>query len=118
MLVALAAIEAAIRGASFSSGTEAELQDGLARVLEQQGAVREVQLGPEDRIDFMVGPVGVEVKTKGGISPLTRQLLRYSQHDRVGALVLVTTRESYRLQLPRDLNGKPLHVISLMGAFA
>jgi hypothetical protein len=105
-------------GVRFRFTDEAELQRGIAEALTEWKPEREVVLGPKDRIDFLLWGVGIEIKVKGGISKLTRQLHRYAQHERINALVLVTSREQYRLQLPPELNGKRLHVVSLMGGFA
>lgn len=110
-------VASAIARARFRWVTEADLQDGLAQVLEAAGLPfrREVILSDEDRIDFMVGGVGVEVKIKGAIRPTLAQLERYAGHEGVTELVLVTGR----LQLtgmPRKLKGKPLRVLALVGS--
>jgi hypothetical protein len=47
---------------------------------------REVVLAPGERIDFMVGHVGIEVKVAGSTHAVMRQLLRYTEHARVEAL--------------------------------
>lgn len=62
-----------------------------------------------DRIDFLVGRVGLEVKTQGSANDLTRQLHRYTECDRVDELVLFTTKTRLCKQ-PETLNGKPLLV--------
>jgi hypothetical protein len=49
---------------------------------------REVSLSPRERIDIMVGPVGVEVKrATAQRRAVLRQLERYAAHDSVKALV-------------------------------
>ena len=65
--------------------TEAVVQDQIERALRQEGIEyeREVELAPRDRIDFMVGPVGIEVKIKGTRAQIIRQLARYVRNDRV-----------------------------------
>lgn len=105
-------------GVRFRFANEEELQRGVGEALAEWKPEREVVLGPKDRVDFLLWGVGIEIKIKGGISALTRQLHRYAQHDRIRSLVVVTSREQYRLQLPSQLNGKPLRVLSLRGAFA
>jgi hypothetical protein len=107
-----------LEGVRFRFSTEEELQLGVAAALAEYIPEREVILGPKDRVDFLLWGVGIEIKIKGGISALTRQLMRYAQHERVRSLVVVTSREQYRLQLPATMNGKPLRVVSLRGAFA
>ena len=71
---------------------------------------REAHLGPGDIIDFLVGSVGIEVKIDGSLSSITRQLHRYAQYERIGSLILMTTRMKH-LRLPDEMNGKPLVVI-------
>lgn len=107
-----------LRSHRFRYQDEADLQRGIAEALAEYGPEREVRLSADDRIDFVLWRVGIEVKIKGGISPLTRQLLRYAQSPDVDALVLVTSRRQYALQLPRVLNGKPLHVVDVGMGFA
>lgn len=56
--------------------------------------------------------IGVEVKAKGAVSAVTRQLLRYAYYDEVTELVLLTTRHQHG-QVPREMNGKRVQVIFL-----
>jgi hypothetical protein len=94
---------------------EKELQEGIARVLtlERLAFERELVLGSKDRVDFMVGAIGVEVKIGGGLAAVTRQLHRYAQHDRVEELLLVSSRMQLA-NLPPTLNGKPVRVLALL----
>lgn len=55
----------------------------------------------------------IEVKVDGSLAALTRQLHRYAQHDRVIDLVVITNRARLT-QVPRELNGKRVEVISLL----
>lgn len=100
---------------AFTFADERELQDGLAIVLEPLGAVREVRLGPTDRIDFLlpVG-VGVEVKIDGSLPALTRQVHRYAQREEIAALIIVTSRRRLA-DLPDEMNGKPVRVVLVGG---
>lgn len=113
-------IRAAVRGARLMFGTEAELQEGLARVLAAAGVDhrREVPLSKRDRIDFLLPEgIGIEVKIEGALSALTRQLWRYAEHEEVVALVLVTSQ--LRLTaLPKVLNGKAIICLPVSRAFA
>lgn len=77
---------------------------------------REVFLSDTDRIDFVVGRVGVELKTKGAANAIVRQLSRYAQSASLDSLVLVTTRHQHTRGMPRELSGKPVRVI-LVGAW-
>lgn len=97
----------------FNFATEDDLQLGIGQALGTIPHEREVILAGAGRIDFLVGDVGIEAKIKGGISAITRQLARYAQHDRIGALVVVTAKEQHRLQIPGELGGKPIRVVCL-----
>jgi hypothetical protein len=100
----------------FSFQCEADLQRAIAQALEASGYSfqREVALNEKDRIDFMVGLVGIEVKTAGSNSDILRQMHRYAQCESVTALVLVTSRMRHRGAVPDTLNGKPLVVHHLI----
>jgi len=93
---------------------EREVQDGLALIFQHERIAfeREVALTPEDRIDFLVGAIGVEVKIKGGPSAVLEQLTRYAQHDRVRALLLVTQRVQLA-NLGGEIDGKPLRTLAV-----
>lgn len=102
----------------FRFGTEAVLQDGIAEVLAAAGIQheREVALTARDRIDFLVqGGIGLEVKIDGSALDLARQMLRYAAHERIAALLVVTTRARHT-ETPRELGGKPVRVIHLTGS--
>jgi hypothetical protein len=96
---------------------EDDLQAGIEQVL--AGAdipfEREVEIGRRDRIDFLAGRVGIEVKIKCGLSDMTRQLHRYAQSDLVDALLLVTPSMRLRSLVPRRLNNKPVVVAWIGG---
>lgn len=100
----------------FSFRTEAELQDGIDLVLRgaNLSTRREVSVGA-DRIDFMVGKVGIEIKTDSSTSSVLRQLYRYAKQPNIESLVLVTTRSKHK-QLPAELYGKPVTVVHLIGS--
>lgn len=113
-----AAVERALRRRRFRYANEKELQEGLAQAFAEEGIDfrREHSLAPGDIVDFLIGPVAVEVKIGGSLAGVTRQLHRYAQHEPVEALVLVTGL--LRLgNLPETLNGKALSVVSVGGAF-
>lgn len=88
---------------------ELRLQEEIAAVFAAAGVAfeREVMLTPKDRIDFLVGAVGIEIKVKGAAHAVARQLLRYAEHERIGELVLFTTRT--QIVVPTTLGGKVVH---------
>lgn len=115
----VAAIVRSINRHRYRFDTEKELQGALEAVLVDAGltCVRELALTPEDVIDFLVADcVGVEVKVRGSLSAVTRQLHRYAGHEAIKALVLVTARRTLANQ-PAVMQGKPLEVVVVSGAF-
>ncbi len=97
-------------------GNEAVLQGQIAQVLETEGVpyLREPWLSGKDRIDFLAGPVGIEVKVKGGPTEIERQCARYCATGRIKALVLATSR---RIGLPGELHGVPCRELVLSRAW-
>jgi hypothetical protein len=59
--------------------------------------------------------IGVEVKCKGSLAAVTRQLDRYAAQDSVSALLLVTSRAQLIYQ-PASLGGKPVRVVHLLAS--
>jgi hypothetical protein len=110
----LDAVIESLRG--FVPSDEADLGDQIAGRLAAKGVEfeREVWLNNTDRIDFLVGGVGLELKLKGPVSAVTRQLMRYAQSERVSSLVLVTTRHGHK-SVPRELAKKPVAVAVVGG---
>lgn len=109
-------IAALLRAHAFTANDEAELQRAIAEVLTGAGVEhqREARLTARDRIDFLVGRIGLEVKVDGALAAVTRQLHRYAQLPEIDGLLLVTTRPQHRAA-PRDLCGKPVGVVLLHG---
>jgi len=107
-----------IGGYRYTFPDEQGLQDGIERVLTGAGVTfqREAQLSVDDRIDFLIQcGIGLEVKVQGRPADVTRQLHRYAQHDSITALVLVTSRMQLA-RVPKELNGKRVDVVRLMGS--
>lgn len=106
-------ITAALQSKRFIYSDEKMLQDGIAQVFKLAEIVfeREVQLTPQDRIDFMAGEIGVEVKIKGTYQDLLRQLHRYAQLGEIKQLILVTPL--MRMRMPPELNNKKVVTITL-----
>lgn len=98
----------------FRYASEDDLQEGIAQAFAEDGIpfTREVSVGLTSRIDFLVDRIGVEVKTKGALASVTRQLYRYAASDQIGSLVLVTTRAQHR-GVPQIILGKACHAVWL-----
>lgn len=85
------------------------IKDALER--HQIQAVHEARIQTGSRIDFLCGDIGIEVKQ--GEQPKTRlvqQATRYLANERLGALILVTTRG---VNMPGEILGKPVVVFGL-----
>lgn len=102
----------ALSGHRFNVDCESVLQVQIAEVFQAVGIEfqREVVLSYRDRIDFMVGNVGIEVKISGQAKAIYRQCVRYCAFNQVSTLLLVTNRA---MGLPGELEGKPVFVHAL-----
>jgi hypothetical protein len=107
----------ALRRHSFAFANEIELQAGIARALDAADIAfeREAVLNDTDRIDFLVGDVGIEVKTKANTNPVIRQLHRYAQVPSIASLLVVTASMRLATALPTMLNGKNVYYLCLAG---
>lgn len=99
------------------AANEAELQAilwGHLRTLDPR-TVREHTLTRTDRIDFLLGRTGIEVKVKGPSAEVTRQLWRYVESDQIDDLILVTTRREHLRVIGQSaiFDGKPVHVLCI-----
>ena len=112
------AIAELLRGYRFNHDNEKELQAGIEQILSKAGLrfERECRLGEAGQIDFLVGGVGVEVKIKGSLTAMTIQVHRYTRRDEVTSLLVATTKKRL-LNLPSEMNGKPIVTVWLGGAF-
>lgn len=90
---------------------ETKVHERIAQALEATGYAfeHEVRLGPRDRIDFLIGSVGIEVKIDGSATEVTRQLLRYAEHATIADLILVTMRS--QIVVPAELGGKAVYTV-------
>ena len=97
--------------------TETVVQDQIERALRGWGVTyqREVELAPGDRIDFMVGTVGIEVKIKGTRAQIIRQLARYIRDDRVHEIVLAATSRRVLATAPDEIAGMCINKHLLQG---
>lgn len=96
---------------------ERALQDAVEKALRAEGfnPQREVTRG-DDRIDFLVGAVGIELKVKGSSGDVFRQLERYALWEDVTELLLVTSKGAHQA-LPSVVGGKPLLIHVPRGVF-
>lgn len=92
-----------LRHTRFRWATEDELQRGLTQALAESGfqVEREVRLNARDRIDLLVGRVGIEVKIDGPWRTVERQLDRYLECELLDAVVLVTAKAMHQRIAPR-----------------
>jgi hypothetical protein len=100
---------------AFPMHSEKETQAEIAKALTKGGFVfeREKRLSAEDIPDFLVKDgIVIEVKLRTGISKMNiyRQLERYSRHETVKEIILVS---NITMGLPPEINGKPAYFLSL-----
>lgn len=112
-------LPAALEPFKYNIGTEVDLQDGIERVLASKliPFQREFALTSADRPDFLVdGHIALEVKIKGSIAQLLRQVDRYAKHPTISAIVVIGT-PAWISTLPSEVGGKPLYKLRLMYSF-
>lgn len=119
-MIVVPVVVKALKSHRFNYQNEKELQEGVEHVLMAHAIPfeREKILGGQyGTIDFLVdGRIGIEIKTKGSPSAVTRQLLRYFECERVGELILLTGKSRLG-KLPGTILGKRLTVVSLWETF-
>lgn len=99
-----------LAGYKFHFSTEAELQAAIEKVLVISEAqfTKEAVLSSKDRVDFLLDSgIGIEVKIGGSAMQLARQVRRYCESDKITGLLVVVTK-SKLLDLPKELNSKPI----------
>jgi hypothetical protein len=102
---------------SSEASLQAVIFDILTREMPSALWQREFRFNAKDRIDLWspVFGVGIEVKIDGGLPGVIRQLQRYTVHDCVNGLALVTTK--WRLLLEADtIGGKPFDSVYVGGS--
>lgn len=111
-----------LQGTSVPAVEEAVLQSAVEGLMELGGidAVSQHPLGDAGVIDLYVPGerLGVELKVKGSVKEILRQLLRYAEHRDVDRLVLVTTSRRIAAQVAgiTSLIGVPLVTVDYSGA--
>jgi hypothetical protein len=108
-----------LEGAHYHTTKEDTFQQEVAEVLATHGVEfeREFRLSGGDRVDFLVGRVAIEMKIKGGINAVLRQLQRYAQSPLVDEIILLTSRTRL-CSMPKTLSDKPIHVALFIPGFA
>lgn len=106
-------LEKILHSYRFNFTSEDELQTAVEAVLNENKIefLREFQLSKKDRIDFLIGSVGLEIKIGFSYADVIRQLHRYAQSDRIEALILLTSRLQH--SMPLEINGKTLCTINI-----
>ncbi len=99
----------------FGARSESELQTAIAQAFEKHGVgfEREYRLSSEDRIDFKLGRIGIEVKVGGSNAALIRQVHRYAQSDELDSIIIITTRSRHRMPA-ESVNGRTVVLVSLV----
>jgi hypothetical protein len=102
-----------IRDARFSHLDERGLQDEIADLFATAGLTveRESRLTPTERIDFLYGRTGIEVKVIGSTASVRRQLGRYAQSGAVDRLILVSTHATHRALDRITIGAVPVQVV-------
>lgn len=105
----------ALENKRFRFCSEDDLQKGIEQALKHAELPyeREKPLSERDRPDFMVGAgLAIEVKIKGTLAQALRQVSRYTEHQRIDAVLLVGTPYWMR-DVPPSINGKPIYAMRL-----
>jgi len=112
------AVVRALQGKRLPLEDEKRTQDEIETAL--KAALGEARVGREVRvmggiIDFFcLEAIGVEVKIKGPVAAIGRQLYRYAEDPSIRGLILATNRP---FGLASSVRGKPLLVFDLSRAW-
>jgi len=109
------ALKALFESYRFTVAHEAELKEAVCQILVKQGIEfqLEVWLNKKDRVDLMVGSVGIELKVRSVRPALIEQIWRYLKDPRIQSLLLVTTQRT--VSLPPVLLDKPVFLVHARG---
>jgi len=106
-----------LAGFGYRYGSEVQLHQALATVLEQAGHahVREYRLDASNRADFWLDGLVIEVKVAGSLADALRQVGRYINLPQVRGVLLVTTERWGERQLVARpaWDGKPFNIVRL-----
>lgn len=107
-------IQKSLKGKQLNLSNEKLLQMDIEESFKSYGLdfKREVFLDKNNIVDFMISELAIEVKIHGKASAMSiyRQLERYSKIDKVGAILLLTSKT---MSLPLEINNKPVYILSL-----
>ena len=94
----------------YHFNTETDLQDGVAAALRSLGVEfeRESAISPGERPDFLVGQVAIEIKIKGSLADLLRQVSRYAKQPGISEIIVLGT-PYWMSMLPDSIGRKPLY---------
>lgn len=108
----IASIARVLSRSRFSLSTESALQRDMAEALAAAGFAfaREVRLSDRDRIDFLIGTIGVEAKIKGSRSAIYRQCERYCARACIRGLILAS---NVPMGLPPAIGSTPVRFVHL-----
>ena len=99
----------------FNFKSEMELHEGIAQVLSMADIRfdREVHISTHERLDLLTHEgIALEIKVRGSLSDVTRQVYRYAQQPRVRGILVVSS--SIRSE-PLKFEGKPVEFTTLRG---
>lgn len=106
-----------LAGFRYRYGSEVQLHEVMATVLDQAGHahVREYRLDTSNRADFWLDGLVIEVKVAGSLADALRQVGRYINLPQVRGVLLATTeRWGERPLVARPAwQGKPFNIIRL-----
>ena len=100
--------------ARFDLSSEQNLKDEIESIYKLYAIEykREFRLDKLSILDFYMphDKVAIEVKIKGRAKDIYQQCERYCQYQEVNSLILLTNKI---MGLPKEINGKPVQVVSL-----
>lgn len=115
-IVTIDSIIEALNGYKIPFAKESEMQRTIEKILKAEAIphYREFAFNPKDRIDFLVGKIGIECKVDGSKHAVARQLLRYAEQPEIESLLLITSRATHTFP-SNVLLGKEFRVYRISG---
>ncbi|MFC6838594.1 hypothetical protein [Xanthomonas theicola] len=113
----LASLARLLGGYRYRYGSEVQLHDAMASVLESAGLTfeRELRLDARNRVDFWLDGIVIEVKVGGSLSEALHQADRYVHLPMVTGVLLASTERwgDTSLRERPAWNGKPFQLVRL-----
>lgn len=102
-------------GVRYRYGSEVQLHEVMAQVLDGTGFQREYRLDEKNRADFWLDGLVIEVKVQGSAGDALRQVGRYIELPHVHAVLLAATPMWASTPLPKrpEWGGKPFAMTRL-----